>query len=60
MQNYTIYRGRFKIDRFRAEDVIAATMRFDLVADKMKNPVTLTLYQGKRSMENMCVQFRIS
>lgn len=57
---YTIYLGRFKITQFQADDIYAATKRFDAIANEMKQTGTCTLYQGGRSIENMCTQMEIS
>lgn len=57
---YTIYLGRFKITQFQADDIRAATKRFDEIANEMKQAGTCTLYQGDRSIENMCTQLEIT
>jgi hypothetical protein len=56
---YTIYLGRFKAAEFQADDIRIATTRFDSFCEKTENIKTCTLYQGDRSMENMCIQLKI-
>jgi len=58
MKTYSIYIGRRLALKFQCPSPTAANERFDEFTPGHPDARTITLYEGKRDMANMCVQLR--